>query len=219
MLESALLIKRAAVAFIVPLAIGYFQSQRTADLESRKPYLIKQLDTCIAITDAAGTIATTPHSASQTRPRRSTSSRILAIFDNGPIATTRAGRATRAARRRTCDSRPPLTAWLDDRLTAYRHSRLSRPGVLEARPRTCGSATRPMSSESLIAYVNGEYVAKDQARISIFDFGFLRGDAVFDTTSAWNGRIFKLPAHLERLELSLRAARIPCPLPSRSCAP
>jgi branched-chain amino acid aminotransferase len=70
-----------------------------------------------------------------------------------------------------------------------------------------------MGSESLIAYVNGEYVPKDQARISVFDFGFLRGDGVFDTTSAWNGRIFKLSAHLERLELSLRAARIPCPLP------
>ena len=67
-----------------------------------------------------------------------------------------------------------------------------------------------MSSESLIAYVNGEYVARDQARISIFDVGFLRGDAVFDTTSAWNGRIFKLSAHLDRLDLSLRAARIPC---------
>jgi len=70
-----------------------------------------------------------------------------------------------------------------------------------------------MGSESLIAHVNGEYVPKDQARISIFDFGFLRGDAVFDTTSAWNGRIFKLDAHLDRLDLSLRAVRIPCPLP------
>ncbi len=70
-----------------------------------------------------------------------------------------------------------------------------------------------MSNESLIAYVNGEYVPRDQARISVFDFGFLRGDAVFDTTSAWNGRIFKLDAHLDRLELSLRAVRIPCPLP------
>jgi branched-chain amino acid aminotransferase len=70
-----------------------------------------------------------------------------------------------------------------------------------------------MSSESLIAYVNGEYVPKDQARISVFDFGFLRGDAVFDTTSAWSGRIFKLDAHLDRLDLSLRAVRIPCPLP------
>ena len=70
-----------------------------------------------------------------------------------------------------------------------------------------------MGNESLIAYVNGEYVPKEHARISVFDFGFLRGDAVFDTTSAWNGRIFKLDAHLDRLDLSLRAVRIPCPLP------
>ena len=67
-------------------------------------------------------------------------------------------------------------------------------------------------------YLNGEYVPRNQARISIFDVGFLRGDAVFDTTSAWNGRIFKLPAHLERLELSLRAARIRCPLPPKALA-
>ncbi len=70
-----------------------------------------------------------------------------------------------------------------------------------------------MSVDSLIAYVNGQYVPRGQAKISIFDFGFLRGDAVFDTTSAWNGRIYKLSAHLDRLDLSLRAARIPCPLP------
>ncbi len=70
-----------------------------------------------------------------------------------------------------------------------------------------------MGHDSLVAYVNGEYVARDQARISVFDFGFLRGDAVFDTTSAWNGRIFKLPEHLDRLERSLRAVRISPPLP------
>jgi len=70
-----------------------------------------------------------------------------------------------------------------------------------------------MDSESLVAYVNGEYVPRAHAKISIFDVGFLRRDAVFDTTSAWNGRIFKLSAHLDRLELSLRAARIPCPFP------
>ena len=69
-----------------------------------------------------------------------------------------------------------------------------------------------MANETLVVYVNGEYVPKDQARISVFDFGFLRGDGVFDTTSAWNGRIFKLQQHLARLDLSLRAARIPCPL-------
>jgi branched-chain amino acid aminotransferase len=75
-----------------------------------------------------------------------------------------------------------------------------------------------MDGESLVVYVNGEYTPRDQARISIFDVGFLRGDAVFDTTSAWNGRIFRLPAHLERLELSLRAARIQCPLAPKALA-
>jgi branched-chain amino acid aminotransferase len=70
-----------------------------------------------------------------------------------------------------------------------------------------------MGTQSLVVYLNGDYVPREHARISIFDFGFLRGDAVFDTTSAWNGRIFKLPAHLERLALSLRATRIACPLP------
>jgi branched-chain amino acid aminotransferase len=69
-----------------------------------------------------------------------------------------------------------------------------------------------MDSDNLVAYVNGEYVPKDQARISVFDFGFLRGDGVFDTTSAWNGRIFKLAQHIERLQMSLRAARIPSPV-------
>ena len=38
-----------------------------------------------------------------------------------------------------------------------------------------------MSNESLVVYLNGEYVARAQARISVFDVGFLRGDAVFDT--------------------------------------
>jgi branched-chain amino acid aminotransferase len=70
-----------------------------------------------------------------------------------------------------------------------------------------------MSTGPLVVYVNGEYVPKDQARVSVFDVGFLRGDAVFDTTSAWNGRIFKLSQHLDRLDLSLRAARIPSPVP------
>jgi len=70
-----------------------------------------------------------------------------------------------------------------------------------------------MDHESLIVYVNGEYVPRNQAKISVFDVGFLRGDAVFDTTSAWNGRIFKLSAHLDRLDLSLRAVKIQSPLP------
>ncbi len=69
--------------------------------------------------------------------------------------------------------------------------------------------------ESLVVYMNGEYVPEDQAKISIFDYGFLRGDTVYDTTSAWNGWIFKLNAHVDRLCDSLRAVQLEIPLSPR----
>ena len=66
--------------------------------------------------------------------------------------------------------------------------------------------------ESLVVYMNGDYIPADQASISIFDYGFLRGDTVYDTTSAWGGWIFKLDAHVERLFDSLRAVQLEIPL-------
>lgn len=66
--------------------------------------------------------------------------------------------------------------------------------------------------ESLVVYMNGAYVPADQASISIFDYGFLRGDTVYDTTSAWHGWIFKLDAHVGRLYDSLRAVQLEIPL-------
>ena len=56
-----------------------------------------------------------------------------------------------------------------------------------------------------IVYLNGEYVALDDAKISILDQGFLLGDGVFDVVSVWKGVLFKLDGHIERLFLSLRA--------------
>lgn len=66
--------------------------------------------------------------------------------------------------------------------------------------------------DSLVVYMNGDYVPAGQASISIFDYGFLRGDTVYDTTSAWHGWIFKLDAHVARLYESLRAVQIEIPL-------
>ena len=66
--------------------------------------------------------------------------------------------------------------------------------------------------ESLVVYMNGDYVPANQASISVFDYGFLRGDTVYDTTSAWHGWIFKLDAHVNRLFDSLRAVQLEIPL-------
>lgn len=56
-----------------------------------------------------------------------------------------------------------------------------------------------------IVYVNGKFVPESQASISVLDHGILYGDGIFETACAWNGRIFKLDAHLERCFRSMKA--------------
>ena len=50
-----------------------------------------------------------------------------------------------------------------------------------------------------IAYVNGEFLPESEAKISINDRGFIYGDAVFDTARTFNGKIFFLDDHIDRL--------------------
>lgn len=59
------------------------------------------------------------------------------------------------------------------------------------------------------AYLNGEYVPAAEARVSIFDSGFVGGVSVFDTLACWQGGLFKLPRHRARFERSAHAAMIP----------
>ena len=59
-----------------------------------------------------------------------------------------------------------------------------------------------------VAYVNGQIVPESEAVISIRDRGFLQGDAVFDTTRTFGGRIFRLDEHLNRFFHSLKYMRI-----------
>jgi len=48
-------------------------------------------------------------------------------------------------------------------------------------------------------YVNGEFVDKSEARISVFDRGFLYGDGVFEGIRSYGGRVFRLDQHIDRL--------------------
>jgi branched-chain amino acid aminotransferase len=59
-----------------------------------------------------------------------------------------------------------------------------------------------------VVYIDGDYKPLSEANISVLDQGFLLGDAIFDVVSAWKGSIFKLDAHLDRFEDSIRAARL-----------
>jgi D-alanine transaminase len=54
-----------------------------------------------------------------------------------------------------------------------------------------------------IVYVNGAYLPEEEAKVSIFDRGFLFADGVYEVTSVLDGRMLDFPGHLARLARSL----------------
>ena len=56
---------------------------------------------------------------------------------------------------------------------------------------------------SRIVYVNGEYLREADAKISIFDRGFLMADGVYEVTSVLGGKLIDFPGHVARLARSL----------------
>ena len=64
----------------------------------------------------------------------------------------------------------------------------------------------------LMIYFNGKFVPKQEARTSIYDHGFLYGDGVFEGIRAYNGRVFRLDGHLDRMYDSAKAIDLKIPL-------
>lgn len=62
-----------------------------------------------------------------------------------------------------------------------------------------------------IVYVNGSFLYEDQARISIFDRGFLFADGVYEVTAVLNGRMIDNERHLRRLGLSMQKIGLAAP--------
>src|SRR5665647_1067725 len=64
----------------------------------------------------------------------------------------------------------------------------------------------------MIIYLNGEFVPKEKAVVSVFDHGLLYGDGVFEGIRAYHCRVFKLGEHLDRLYESARAICMEIPI-------
>jgi branched-chain amino acid aminotransferase len=64
----------------------------------------------------------------------------------------------------------------------------------------------------MLIYLNGKLVPKEEAKVSVFDHGFLYGDGVFEGIRIYNGKIFKLKEHIERLYASAHAIDLKPPL-------
>lgn len=61
-------------------------------------------------------------------------------------------------------------------------------------------------------YLNGDYIAVEQAKISVFDRGFMFGDGVYEVIPVYSGKLLRSKSHLLRLQHSLDAIDIPNPL-------
>lgn len=62
-----------------------------------------------------------------------------------------------------------------------------------------------VSDNTKFVYLNGELIPEDLAMISIFDSGFLSGDAIFEGVRVKNGKFFQLDEHIEMLWESAKA--------------
>lgn len=67
-------------------------------------------------------------------------------------------------------------------------------------------------------YLNGQFVAEEEAKVSVFDHGLLYGDGVFEGIRAYDGYVFKLDQHLDRLYESARAITLEIPLSKEQMA-
>ena len=65
---------------------------------------------------------------------------------------------------------------------------------------------------SRIVYVNGQYVPEEDAKISIFDRGFLMADGVYEVTSVLDGKLIDFDGHAVRLERSLSELEMESPI-------
>src|SRR5205809_4122715 len=61
-------------------------------------------------------------------------------------------------------------------------------------------------------YLDGKFLDEANAKISVFDHGLLYGDGIFEGIRAYNGRVFRLKEHIDRLFYSAKAILLTVPL-------
>jgi len=61
-------------------------------------------------------------------------------------------------------------------------------------------------------YIDGRFLPRSEAKISVYDHGLLYGDGVFEGIRAYNGRVFKLEEHIKRLYHSANSIELNIPM-------
>ncbi len=64
----------------------------------------------------------------------------------------------------------------------------------------------------MLIHLNGKLVPKEEAKVSVFDHGYLYGDGIFEGIRVYSGNVFRLEEHIDRLVDSARAIALELPL-------
>jgi len=80
-----------------------------------------------------------------------------------------------------------------------------KPAVDSTPPATGGA-------KSAIIYIDGKFYAQADAKVSVFDHGLLYGDGIFEGIRFYNGRVFRLEEHIDRLWDSARSICLEIPM-------
>src|SRR3954466_14645206 len=95
---------------------------------------------------------------------------------------------------------------LDEPKTHRRATEETIEPAIESRPR----ATTGVREAKI--YIDGKFYSEANAKVSVFDHGLLYGDGIFEGIRFYNGRVFRLEQHLERLANSARSICLDIPM-------
>src|SRR5689334_12243121 len=74
------------------------------------------------------------------------------------------------------------------------------------------AADKSEKTKSPLIYLDGEFLDQSEAKVSVFDHGLLYGDGVFEGIRFYNGRVFRMEAHMDRLWESARSICLEIPV-------
>ena len=81
------------------------------------------------------------------------------------------------------------------------------------KPANEGGATAPSTAaKQLTIFIDGKFLPEAEAKISVFDHGLLYGDGIFEGVRFYNGRVFRLDEHTDRLWDSARSICLEIPM-------
>lgn len=89
---------------------------------------------------------------------------------------------------------------------------LDKPELKKAAVKPADETSRATAPQELTIFLDGKFVPQSEAKVSVFDHGLLYGDGIFEGIRFYNGRVFRLEEHTDRLWDSARSICLEIPM-------